>query len=120
MLVNHNAWRDMQQRKTRAAFIEKIAATVPRHKPLLATPDLDNTDLMVIAYRLERKIDRRPMTRAKRNDYFLSPMESVDFVGDKTRVLASSEIDNVALFTVVARASAIKAKTTATASSTHT
>jgi hypothetical protein len=119
MLVNHNAWRDVQQRKTRLTFIEKIAATVPTYEPLLATPEFDNTDLIVIAYRLKRKIDRRPMAPAERNDYFLSRSEPVDFVGAKTRVLASSEMHKVALLTVVAGTSAVKAEATSRLSANH-
>jgi 4-amino-4-deoxy-L-arabinose transferase-like glycosyltransferase len=102
MLVNHNSWKDVQQRKSRTDFIEKIAATVPRHEPLLAAPEFDNTDLMVIAYRLRREIDRRPMTCARPNDYFLAPVKSVHSIGDKARVLAFAEIDKVALVKIVA------------------
>lgn len=80
MLVTDNTWRNAQQQNARMAFIEKIAAIVPPDKPLLATTELGNTDLIVIAYRLGRKIDRRPMSGAERSDYFLSPIESVIFL----------------------------------------
>lgn len=100
MLVNPTIWKDTQLRKSRLAFIERIAAAVPSHRPLFAAPELRNTDRMIIAYRLGRKIDRKPMTSANENDYFLSPSESINLSGDRTEVLAVSAIDKIALVTI--------------------
>jgi len=103
MLVNPRIWTDMQSRNARLTFIEKIATTVPNHRALFATPNFSGTELIFLPYHLRREIGRKPMTCADRNDYFLSPIESALA---QTRVLASLEIDNVALVTVLAEKSA--------------
>jgi hypothetical protein len=110
MLVNPTIWRDTQLRKSRLAFIEKIAAAVPSHRPLFAAPELRNTDRIVIAYRLGRKIDSKPMISANQEDYFLSPSESTVHAGIGTRVLAVSEIDKITLVTAIRRKSTIQAR----------
>jgi hypothetical protein len=97
-------------RKSRLAFIEKIAAAVPSHRPLFAAPELRNTDRIVIAYRLGRKIDSKPMISANQEDYFLSPSESIVHAGIGTRVLAVSEIDKITLVTAIRRKSTVQAR----------
>jgi hypothetical protein len=99
MLVNPKIWTDMQSRNARLTFIEKVAATVPSQSALFATPDFRGTELIVTAYRLRRDIDRKLITSANQNDYFLSPTESVVLTGSGMRILAVSEIDKVALVT---------------------
>lgn len=100
MLSNHNAWQDGRRRETRLAFVEKISTIVPTDARLFAAPDPRITELTVVAYRLGRKIELKPITAADHNEYYLAPIESKDLPGIETRALASSEIDKVALFTV--------------------
>jgi 4-amino-4-deoxy-L-arabinose transferase-like glycosyltransferase len=103
MLVNPRTYRDTQPQESRLAFVEKIAAAVPTHRPLFATPEFRGPELIVITYRLGRKIGRKPMTSADRDDYFLSPIESAGPAGTETRVVAVSETDKVALVRIVPR-----------------
>ena len=55
---------------------------------------------MVIAYRLKRQIEQRPMICGKRNDYFLTASEPLP-VGE-ARVLATLESGKTALVRVLA------------------
>ncbi len=104
MLVNPAFWRDTRLRDARLAFIEKIAAIVSSDSPLFVTPEFDNTDTLVIAYRLGRQIDRKSITCANRNDYFLLPRDPKDSTEVETRVLASSSVKKMVLVTVISQA----------------
>ena len=108
MLVNHNAWRDVKLRKSRLAFVEKTRSLVPSDKPLFATPELGITEIIVIAYRLRREIERKPVTSADHSDYFLAPIESIENISVATSSLVSSETDKIALVTRPAGQSAIR------------
>jgi hypothetical protein len=95
--------------EARLAFIDKVGAKVPSGSPLFAVPALSGTDLIVIAYRLGREIDRKPITCAAHNDYFLSPVDS-DLVGAGAKFLAFSESYHVALISVLAPKSAVESQ----------
>ncbi len=102
ILPNPMVWKRAGSYKATVAFVEEIGAIVPTSSPLFAAPELRSPNLMIIAYRLQRVIERRPITCAGPNDYFLSPLKSPDLAGVQTRLLAASEDNNVALVTVLA------------------
>jgi hypothetical protein len=64
------------RRNARLALVEKVGAIVPSSNRLFAVAEVPGTDVIVIAYRLERRIDRKLITCADRNDYFLLPIAS--------------------------------------------
>jgi 4-amino-4-deoxy-L-arabinose transferase-like glycosyltransferase len=101
MLVNHNVWRSAKSRRARLAFIEKISKIVPPQAALFADADFDNNNLIVVAYRMGREIERKTLICADRNDYFLLPLELEDQAEVEAQVLASSEIDQVSLVAVL-------------------
>jgi len=100
MLVQPAFLRDAKLRNARLAFIKEIDAIVPKNRPLFAAPEFDSIDTIVLAYRLGREIDRKPITCAGRNDYFLLPLDPRDVAEVETQVLASSRIARVALVAV--------------------
>jgi hypothetical protein len=75
---------------------------VPPSTPLFAAPKLGESDLHIIAYRLQRTIARKPIACARTNEYFLSGLKPSDFDGVETRLLARSEKNNVVLAVVLA------------------
>ena len=101
MLVGRDVWRDLTLEKSRLAFANQVAAILPAHAPLFAAPELDNTDVTVIAYRLGREIRRKPLPCGDRNDYYLSPLDSAQRAGNESRALASSEKADIALITLL-------------------
>lgn len=108
MLVNHNARRDVKLWRARVAFVEKIRTIVPSDRPLFATPELGITEIIVIAFRLGREIERKPVTSTDHNDYFLAPIESIEIIGVASSSLASLETDKIALVTRPAGKSIIR------------
>jgi hypothetical protein len=86
----------------RLAFIEEIGGMVPPGTPLFAAPKLRESDLLIIAYRLQRTIARKPIACARPNEYFLSGVKPSDFDGVETQILARSENNNVVLAVVTA------------------
>ena len=97
MLLQHDIWRNVKSQQDRLAFGEKINAIVPAQTQLFATPDLDNFVLIVIAYRLGREIHRKPITCGSRSNYFLSSLDQRNRSDMESRVLASSEIERIAV-----------------------
>jgi 4-amino-4-deoxy-L-arabinose transferase-like glycosyltransferase len=85
------------------AFAQEINVIVPAHRPLFASGEISSTDLIVIAYRSGRRIERKSIANADRNDYFLTSVESPDLRGVGMGVLAFSEINKVALVSVLKR-----------------
>jgi hypothetical protein len=106
VFANHDVWRGVNSRKVRLAFIERINAAIPDHAPLFATPEVDNTVLIVIAYRLGREIKRKPIACGKLNEYFLLSLNGANLAGFEPRVLISSETDKIALVTLLSGESA--------------
>jgi 4-amino-4-deoxy-L-arabinose transferase-like glycosyltransferase len=102
ILSNPMVWKRSVSYKPRLAFIDGIGGMVPPGTPLLAAPKLGESDLLIIAYRLQRTIARKPIACARPNEYFLSRLKPAGFDGGETRLLASSENDNVALAVVLA------------------
>ncbi len=97
MLVNHNTWQETSLHRSRLEFLEQVHAMIPGGAQLFATPKLDNGVLMVIAYRLDRDIARKPITCDSANEYFLSLLDEGGGAGVKTVTLASSVGDEIAL-----------------------
>ena len=100
VLLNPMVWKRAGAYKSTVAFVQEIGAIVPSASPLFAASDFGNTNLYIIAYRLQRRIERRPLACAGPNDYFLSRLRTLDAAGVEARVLAASEKINVALVTV--------------------
>lgn len=99
MFVSYGRWRDDSQLKARLAFEKNLRALIPMEAPLFATPGLDVDEVMVLAYRLKREIDRRPLACAKRDDYFLAPTDIL--AAGQAQVLALLDRSKVALVRVV-------------------
>lgn len=102
ILPNPMVWKRSVSYKPRLAFIDGIGGMVPPSTPLFAAPKLGESDLLIIAYRLQRTIARKPIACARPNEYFLSGLKPSDFDGVETRLLARSEKNNVALAVVLA------------------
>jgi hypothetical protein len=101
ILPNPMIWKRSASYKDRLAFIDEIGARVPSGAPLYAGPKLGESDLLIIAYRLRRTIERKPIACARPNEYFLSGKRPSDFEGESRR-LAVSEKTNVVLAVVLA------------------
>jgi hypothetical protein len=101
MLVNHNLWRGAKSRRARLAFIAKVSKIVPPQAALYAAADFDNNNLIVMAYRLGRGLERKTLICADRKDYFLVPLELKDQAAVEVKVMASSEIDRLSLVSVL-------------------
>src|SRR6185503_12067498 len=86
--------------QARFAFVRQIGVAIAANTPLFAAPGLDREDFIVLAYRLRRQIDEKPIDCAKRNDYFLTAVEpKADW---EARVLVSLDSCNTALVTALA------------------
>lgn len=101
VVMSRDVWRDVTLEKSRLAFANEISAILPGNMPLFAAPDLDDTALIVIAYRLGREIRRKPINCGDTNDYFLSPAEFTQGAGSASRTLALSKNDNIVLVTLL-------------------
>ena len=108
MFVSYGTWRDDSEIKARLAFEEKVRAEVAVEAPLFAASWLDDENLMVLAYRLEREIDRKPMACAKRNDYFLTLTYTL--VAGQARVLALMDRSKIGLLRMVGESPAVERK----------
>ena len=64
----------------------------------------DVDDIMVLAYRLKRPIERKPLACAKLNDYFLAPTDKP--ADGKVQILSLMDHSKVALVRVVEERSA--------------
>jgi 4-amino-4-deoxy-L-arabinose transferase-like glycosyltransferase len=105
MFVSYGTWRDEHQLKARLAFEKKIKAVVPAQAPFFAAPMFDIDDVMVLAYRLKRQIERKPLTCAKPNDYFLLSTDKA--AAGEVRVLAMMDRSQVALVQVIGERPAV-------------
>jgi len=99
MGVSYGAWRDDKPGIARLVFENRLKSEVATNSPLFAVPGLDAEDVMVLAYRLKRQIEQRPMICGKRNDYFLAASDPLP-VGE-TRMLAKSDSARIALVKVL-------------------
>ena len=97
MLMTRNVWKHSTVEKARLAFIKNVGTIVPVNTPIFATPELDHEELVVIAYRLHRDIERKPIACADINEYFLAPFKIESQTGLETRILASSKKADVSL-----------------------
>lgn len=100
MTVNTEAWIRDPNLNDRLNIIENIRAELTPESHIFATPDFPPTDLIVIAYRLGREIDRKPMICADPNDYFLSLSGSKDLADVDSQLLASSKVLNISFVAV--------------------
>jgi len=100
MGVSYGGWRDDKPGNARLVFEKKLKSEVAVDSPFFAVPGLDAEDVMVLAYRLKRQIEQRPIICAKRNDYFLTASEPLP-VGE-ARVLARLDGSKIALVRVLA------------------
>jgi len=103
MLADRDFWRDAEPRHARLAFLAKIRSTLPPRQPLAASPELDHSLLIVIAYRLRREIDRKPVASGSRNDFFIVPLDSPGYSKIAARFLAWSEMDRIGLLRLLSR-----------------
>lgn len=101
MLADRDLWRDARPRIVRFAFVEKINSTLSAGQPLFASPDLDDTVLTVMAYRLRREIKTKPITANAVNEFFLAPLNNSLPPGVEAQFLALSEIDKVGLLVML-------------------
>ena len=101
ILPNPVIWKRMISYQDTLAFVEQIDAIVPKSTPLFAGQQLRESDLLIIAYRLDRTIERKPIVCAGANEYFLSRLKPTDFDKVETRLLATSEENNAGLAIVL-------------------
>jgi 4-amino-4-deoxy-L-arabinose transferase-like glycosyltransferase len=106
MLIVHSAWKHSTAEKARLAFIDQVAESVPAHTPIFSAPGLDHTDVIVIAYRLNREIERKAIACAGRDDYFLAPFGSEKKLAGEARVVAASALHDISLIAVTSLAPA--------------
>jgi 4-amino-4-deoxy-L-arabinose transferase-like glycosyltransferase len=102
ILPNPVIWKRMASYQDTIAFVDQIGAIVPKSTPLFAGQQLRESDLLIIAYRLDRTIERKAIACAGANEYFLSRLKPTDFDKVETRLLAASEENNAALAIVLA------------------
>jgi 4-amino-4-deoxy-L-arabinose transferase-like glycosyltransferase len=102
ILPNPVIWKRMVSYQDTLAFVDKVGALVPKTAPLFAGQQLRESDLLIIAYRLHRPIERKPIACAGANEYFLSRLKPTDFDKVETRRLAASEENNAGLAIVLA------------------
>ncbi|HLN86144.1 MAG TPA: glycosyltransferase family 39 protein, partial [Candidatus Limnocylindrales bacterium] len=76
LIGSNGVWRNVKVRTARLSAIDKIGSMVPSNATLFATPEVDNTELIVIAYRLGREVKGKMLMCANGDDYFLSPIDS--------------------------------------------
>jgi 4-amino-4-deoxy-L-arabinose transferase-like glycosyltransferase len=101
IIPNPMVWKRASYKST-IALIDEIGGKVPQSAPLYAAPKLGASDLLIIAYRLQRTIERKPIACAGSNEYFLSGFKPSDFDGVESRILAASRKNNVTLAIVLA------------------
>ena len=99
MFVSYGTWRDDHQLNERLAFEKKVKASVSAQAPFFAAPMFDVDDVMVLAYRLKRPIERKPLACARPNDYFLAPTDNP--AAEKVQVVASMARSPVALVRII-------------------
>ncbi|MGZ8426336.1 MAG: ArnT family glycosyltransferase [Candidatus Binatia bacterium] len=99
MGVSYGGWRDDKPGNARLVFEKKLRSEAAADSPLFAVPGIDAEDVMVLAYRLKRQIDQRPIICGKRNDYFLTASDPL-LVGE-ARVLATLDSSKIALVRVL-------------------
>jgi hypothetical protein len=97
IVVNHHAWRDASVRTARIVFAEQIRVIVPPGRPIFATPELDDSSVMPIAYRLQKRIERKTIACNEPDEYFLAPFDANPGPRRSTRVLASLKSERIAL-----------------------
>ena len=104
MFASYGTWRDDHQLIARLSFEKIVRASVSAGAPFFATPMFDVDDIMVLAYRLKRPIERKPLACAKLNDYFLAPTDKP--ADGKVQILSLMDHSKVALVRVVEERSA--------------
>ena len=101
ILPNPVIWKRMISYQDTLSFVNQVGAIVPKSAPLFAGQQLRESDLLIIAYRLQRTIERKPIACAAPNEYFLSRLKPTDFDKVETRLLAASEENNAGLAIVL-------------------
>ena len=101
LLVHFSLGAPSKRGRAALAFAEEINHIVPASRPLFASEELSNTELIVLAYRSGRHIERKSLVDGHRHDYFLTSDESADLQGSGMRVLVCSKINQVALISVL-------------------
>jgi 4-amino-4-deoxy-L-arabinose transferase-like glycosyltransferase len=102
ILPNPVIWKRMVSYQDTLSFVNQVGAIVPESAPIFAGQQLRESDLLIIAYRLDRTIERKPIACAGANEYFLSRLKPTDFDKVETRLLAASEQNNAGLAVVLA------------------
>jgi hypothetical protein len=100
MVVSYGGWRNDRHGKARLAFEKKLISEIAADAPLFDKKEQDADNVMVMAYRLKRQIERRPIVCAKRNGYFLTATDPLP-VG-QARVLATLGSSKIALVRILA------------------
>jgi len=101
MVASSDIWRDAEKRQARLAFVEAIKKIIPTKILLFATPEVGNPSILVIAYRLRRRIDSAPINCAEPNAYFLAPLDGGNLAQAEAQILASSKVHEISLVRVL-------------------
>ena len=105
LVASYGTWRDDHQLNARLSFEKIVRASVSAEARFFATPLFDVDDVMVLAYRLKRPIERKPLACAKPNDYFLAPTDKP--ADGKVQILSLMDHSQVSLVRVVEASSAV-------------
>jgi 4-amino-4-deoxy-L-arabinose transferase-like glycosyltransferase len=101
VLPNPMVWKRQLANKRPGIFAGQVAAAVPETGVLSAAGEMRNPDLIVVAYRLQRNILRKPLACAAAGDYFLVPRSALGASGVKADVLAAWEGNDTVLIRVL-------------------
>jgi 4-amino-4-deoxy-L-arabinose transferase-like glycosyltransferase len=100
MIISNDVWKNVKSRRARLSVVDRVKAFVPSNAALFATPEVEDAELIVIAYRLGREVERKLLMCARGNDYFLSPIDSGAMPGVDQQIHVASESENVFLIHV--------------------
>jgi hypothetical protein len=99
-----------KQGQAALAFAQEIKLIVPAHRLLFASGELGNTELHSPCVSFGAAHRPQTLVHAAPNDYFLTSGESADLQTVGIRVLAFSEINQVALLSILKPDAALSPK----------
>ena len=101
ILVNPTVWRHLRPNKDIIAFVETIRVTVPESSALFSTQSASNTEIITIAYRLNRNILRKPIACGQRGEFFLHSATFADSPPAGVKFDTVSKVGKIALVEVL-------------------
>jgi 4-amino-4-deoxy-L-arabinose transferase-like glycosyltransferase len=99
MFVSYGSWRDRRQVDARIAFEKRLSDLLAPDAVLFAVQELEIDDVLILAFRLKRRVEFQPLDCARRDELFLVPMDAV--AADRAQVLATLDLSKMALIRVI-------------------